>query len=88
MAETTVATETSTHRKKTREQESTTGLKYFDPLAPLLTRLHNDACQRDTAGNRLLHYDQFCMLMLLFMFNPVVTSLRRIPQASGLQIVQ
>ena len=27
-----------------------TGLKYFDQIAPLLQRLHDDACDRDTAG--------------------------------------
>lgn len=78
---------TSTNRKKIREQDIT-GLKYFDQLAPLLKRLHDDGCQRDTAGNRQLHYDQYCMLILLFMFNPVVTSLRGIQQASELQKVQ
>lgn len=65
-----------------------TGLKYFDKLAPLLERLHDDGCQRDTAGNRELHFDQYCMLILLYLFNPVVTSLRGIQQASELQKVQ
>lgn len=64
------------------------GLKYFDKLAPLLARLHDDGCARDTAGNRELHYDQYCMLILLFLFNPVVTSLRALQQASELEKVQ
>jgi len=65
--------------KETKIKESDlTGLKYFDQLAPLLARLHNDGCQRDTAGNRNLHYDQYCMLLLLYMFNPIVTSMRGI----------
>jgi len=49
-------------RKKIQEKDIT-GLKYFDKLAPLLERLHDDACQRDTAGNRRLHFDQYCMLI-------------------------
>ncbi|HIE98979.1 MAG TPA: IS4 family transposase [Fuerstia sp.] len=65
-----------------------TGLKYFDQLAPLLERLHDDACARDTAGNRTLHFDQYCLLMLLYCFNPIVTSLRGLQQASELQNVQ
>lgn len=65
-----------------------TGLKYFDRLGPLLGRLHEDGCQRDTAGNRELHYDQYCMLILLYLFNPIVTSLRGIRQASELKKVQ
>jgi hypothetical protein len=64
------------------------GLKYFDKLAPLLKRLHNDGCERDRAGNRDLHFDQYCMLMLLYLFCPMVTSMRGILQASGLEKVQ
>jgi len=74
-------------RAKVRE-EDVTGLKYFDKLAPLLARLHEVGCQRDKAGNRRLHFDQYCMLVLLFLFNPVVRSLRAIEQASELRKVQ
>lgn len=74
-------------RKKVRE-EDVVGLKYFDRLRPLLSRLHDDGCQRDKSGNRELHYDQYCMLLLLYMFNPVVSSLRAIQQASELKKVQ
>ena len=70
------------------EAKDVTGLKYFDLLAPLLERLHDDGCERDQAGNRTLHYDKYCMLMLLYLFNPIVTSLRGIQQASELQKVQ
>ena len=73
-------------RQDVRE-EDVTGLKYFDKLAPLLARLHNVGCQRDKAGNRKLHFDQYCMLVLLFLFNPVVRSLRAIEQASELRKV-
>lgn len=64
------------------------GLKYFDQLAPLLARLHDDGCVRDKAGNRELHFDQYCLLILLYLFNPVVTSLRGLQQASELAKVQ
>ena len=74
-------------REKIKESDIT-GLKFFDQLAPLLERLHNDGCQRDRAGNRTLHYDQYCLLMLLYLFNPIVTSLRGIQQASELKKVQ
>jgi hypothetical protein len=77
-------------RQKSRKiQESdVTGLKYFDRLGPLLERLHDVGCARDKAGNRKLHYDQLCMLILLYLFNPVVTSLRSLQQASELKKVQ
>lgn len=74
-------------RDKVRE-EDITGLKYFDKLAPLLARLHDAGCQRDKAGNRQLHFDQYCMLILLYLFNPIVVSLRGIQQASELAKVQ
>ncbi len=53
------------------------GLKYFDQLQPLLQRLKDDGCARDRAGNRELHYDQYCLLVLLYLFNPTCSSLRR-----------
>jgi len=64
------------------------GLKYFAMLKPLLEHLHEHECQRDTAGNRTLHYDQYCMLVLLYVLNPTVSSLRAISQASELTKVR
>src|SRR5262245_36517436 len=64
------------------------GWKYFRQLTPLLARLHGAGCQRDKAGNRALHFDQYCALILLALFNPVARSLRGLSQASGLQKVQ
>ncbi len=75
-------------RRDDVREEDVTGLKYFAKLAPLLARLHDVGCQRDKAGNRTLHYDQYCLLVLLFLFNPVVRSLRAIQQASQLRKVQ
>jgi hypothetical protein len=76
-------------RKRERiEAADITGLKYFDKLGPLLARLHDDGCGRDKAGNRQLHFDQYCQLILLYLFNPIVTSLRGIQQASELKNVQ
>jgi hypothetical protein len=75
------------HREEIAERDIT-GLKYFDKLAPLLARLHDDGCARDRAGNRGLHYDQYCMLILLYLFNPIVTSLRSLQQACELDKVQ
>ena len=64
------------------------GLKYFKILGPLLERLHVEAVQRDRAGNRKLFFDQYASLLLLYFFNPIVTSLRSIQQASQLDKVQ
>ena len=81
-------TQSTPAEKAKLTEKDITGLKYFDQIAPLLRRLHDDACDRDTAGNRTLHYDQYCMLMLLYFFNPIVTSLRGLQQASELKNVQ
>ena len=62
-------------RRKKIEESDITGLKYFDQLAPLLERLHDEGCRRDRAGNRRLHYDKYCLLMLLYLFNPIVAPL-------------
>jgi hypothetical protein len=76
-------------RRASRLRESDiVGLKYFDRLMPLLERLHDVGTQRDRAGNRQLFFDQYCAYILLFLFNPVVTSLRGIQQASALKKVQ
>jgi hypothetical protein len=64
------------------------GLKYFDRLMPLLEGVHDVGTQRDRAGNRQLFFDQYCAYILLFLFNPIVTSLRGIQQASQLKKVQ
>jgi hypothetical protein len=64
------------------------GFKYFEILQPLLQRLNGCATQRDRAGNRVLHFDQYCTLILLLYFNPILTSLRAIQQASRLAKVQ
>jgi hypothetical protein len=77
----------STKRRKITEKD-VVGLKYFSKLTPLLTRLHQCGCVRDKAGNRTLHFDQYCSLVLLFLFNPIVQSLRSIQQASELKKVQ
>lgn len=69
-------------------EEDVQGLKYFRQLWPLLERLHEVGCQRDKAGNRELFMDQYCSLVLLFLFNPCVRSLRALQQASQLKNVQ
>src|SRR5580698_7516620 len=64
------------------------GLKYFDQLLPLLKRLHDEGCTRDKAGNRQLHFDDYVVLVLLYLFNPICSSLRAVQQASELKNVQ
>jgi len=74
-------------RRKPTEHDIV-GLKYFDRLMPLLQRLHSVGTDSDRAGNRRLFFDNYCAYILLFLFNPIVTSLRGIQQASELKNVQ
>jgi hypothetical protein len=64
------------------------GFKYFRLILPLLDRLGDIGTARDRAGNRELFFDQYGALMLLYFFNPVLTSLRALQQASRLDKVQ
>ena len=75
-------------RKPEIEERDLHGFKHFKLLVPVLEKLHHDACRRDKAGNRKLHFDQYTALILLYFFNPIVTSLRGIQQTSQLKKVQ
>jgi len=77
-------------RKKEDEigERDVGGMKLLQELLPLLGRVHDVGCERDKAGNRKLHFDQYCLLVLLYLFNPIVRSLRSIQQASELKKVQ
>jgi len=63
-------------------------LAMFRQLLPVLESLADEQTQRDSAGNRRLYYDQYIALLLMYFFNPIVTSLRAIQQASTLKQVQ
>src|SRR3990167_2924943 len=75
-------------RRQPITEKQLQGFKYFKKLLPLLDRLHDHRTERDRAGNRTLHYDQYLALMLLFFFNPIVTSMRGLVEASSLKKVR
>ena len=64
------------------------GFKYFQLIDDLCARLHDHATQRDKAGNRQLFFDQYAALLLLYFFNPTVTTLRGVQQFTSLEKVQ
>ncbi|TWT69011.1 Transposase DDE domain protein [Crateriforma conspicua] len=64
------------------------GLKFFKKIRPLLDSLHEIGTARDKSCNRDLHMDQYGVLVLMWMFNPILTSLRGLQQASTLKDVQ
>lgn len=75
-------------RRQPIREEQLQGFKYFKKLRRLLDRLHDTGCTRDKAHNRSLHFDQYVALQLIFFFNPIVTSMRGLVQASALRKVQ
>jgi hypothetical protein len=64
------------------------GFKYFAMVQPLLARLHDDGTADDKAGNRQLFFDQYAALLLLYFFNPILTSFNGLRQATELDKVQ
>jgi len=57
-------------------------------LRSLFASLHGHGAGRDVVGNRTLHYDDYCILILLALFSPVELSLRRIIQISDVKKVK
>ncbi len=75
-------------RKKEVKESDLVGLKDFRGIAKILESLHEIGTERDKAGNRNLHMDQYCLMVLMWLYNPVIDSLRGIQQASDLKKVQ
>jgi len=75
------------HRRvgKAKEEsiERLVGVRLLQPIGHWLERLHGVGTERDRAGNRKLFFDQYLTLLLLYFFNPGLTSLRALQQASG-----
>ena len=74
-------------RKKVKSKDLQ-GFKYFKVLSDMLETLHQAGCERDRAHNRILHMDQYMTLLLMYMFNPICSSLRALQEASDLKKVQ
>lgn len=65
-------------------QKDIVGLAYLQRAFALFGALHDVGCERDTAGNRLLFYDDYCKVILLYTWNPLLQSLHDLQQAVGL----
>lgn len=62
-------------------------MKRLRHVLPLLAPLHEVGCQRDRAGNRQLHFDEYVTLVLLYLLNPLIDSVHRLQQAAAVQKV-
>src|SRR4051812_33397642 len=63
------------------------GVKRLRHLLPLLAPLHEVGCARDTAGNRELHFDEYVTLVLLYLMNPLIDSVRALQHAAAVDKV-
>jgi DDE family transposase len=59
-------------------------LGHLQRVFDLLERLHEVGCERDSAGNRQLHFDGYCKLVLLHIWNPLLESIPDLQRALGL----
>ena len=64
--------------------EQDVSLAYFARIVPMLDRLRDCGTARDRAGNRELFFDGYCKSVLLFLFNPMIDSLRLLMEAAQL----
>jgi hypothetical protein len=51
-------------------------LGHLKRVFPMLEKLRDTGCERDTAGNRRLFFDDYCKLVLLYTWNPLIASVR------------
>src|ERR1700693_1047557 len=57
-------------------------LKLLSRVLPLLDRLHDVGTERDPAGNRQLHYDQYVKLVLVCLSTPLIDSVAALQRAA------
>jgi len=74
-------------KREIRDQD-VQGLKYLRKIRPLLSRLRKVGTERDRAGNRRLFMDQYCALILMSLFSPMIQSLRDLQRACALDKVR
>ncbi len=75
------------HDASTVDPRQLRGIKQLRRLLPLLSSLRDSGCERDSAGNRDLRFDQYVTLVLLYLFNPMLGSMRALQQVSAVDKV-
>jgi hypothetical protein len=68
--------------------EQLSGFRFLDRIVGLLPKLHHCGCARDKAGNRELYYEDYVLLVLLYLFNPLIDSMRTLQKVADLPDVQ
>lgn len=71
-------------QRRVLNQKDVHCLGHLQRVFPLLDRLHDVGCDRDHAGNRELFFDDYCKLVLLYIWNPLIESMHDLQQVVGL----
>jgi hypothetical protein len=66
------------HKRRKLEDKDVRHVPLLARMRGLFAALRGAGAERDRAGNRSLHYDDYCLLILLSLFSPVEMSIRRI----------
>jgi hypothetical protein len=74
--------------KRGASRQTLVGMRMLKPIQDLIEQLHDVGTERDRAGNRKLTCDRYVTLLLLYFFNPSLTSLRALQQMTGWEKVQ
>ena len=76
------------HSRNSDGREDIQGFKYFKVLAGLTEHLREAYRDPKHPNKRVLHYDQYIALILVYLFNPACDSLRKIQKLSELDKLQ
>lgn len=81
--------DSQSNRKKTPIKENQLeGFRDLRAMRGLLKRLHDVGTERDKAENRDLFMDDYCLLVLMWLYNPVIDSMRGLQRTTELPKVQ
>jgi len=75
------------HNPKPLQENDVRCLGHLRRVFDLLDALHDEGRARDTAGNRELFFDGYVKLVLLYVWNPLIDSVRMLREATGLENV-
>ncbi len=82
------ASDSSSPAKAKITFEQLHGIKQLRHVAQLLSTLHKVGCDRDKSANRELHFDDYVMLILLYLFNPMIESIALLRSVAELPELQ
>ena len=80
--------ETKQDKKPKIKPSDLARFKDLRAIASLLEPLHEIGTERDKANSRRLHMDEYCLLVMTWLYNPVIDSLRGLQQATQLDKVR